>query len=150
MLDVLDDELQIWKFNGTFRDYSPYKGPPNADVDKAWADLFSCSSFLCWLTYPSFLRALLRALTWNTVIRSWRVSHHRFTPSQNWRSANRSSIPCRGGRRLPWVHGSSSSAALRGMFHPVAQSPGSPTTNVSPSSIPRLTLETEQFMAVHI
>ena len=44
ILDVLDDEYQTWKLNGTFRDYSPYKGPPNADVDKPWADLFSCMS----------------------------------------------------------------------------------------------------------
>ena len=45
VLDVLDDEYQTWKFNGTFRDYSPYKGPPNAEVDKAWADLFSCTFY---------------------------------------------------------------------------------------------------------
>lgn len=38
MLEVLDDNYQTWKFNGTFRDNSPYKGPPNVDVDKAWAE----------------------------------------------------------------------------------------------------------------
>jgi len=46
VLDVLGDEYQTWKFNGTFRDFSPYKGPPNAEVDKAWADLFTCTSGL--------------------------------------------------------------------------------------------------------
>lgn len=44
VLDVLSDEYQTWKFNGTFRNFSPYKGPPNGEVDKAWADLFSCTS----------------------------------------------------------------------------------------------------------
>ena len=44
VLDVLSDEYQTWKFNGTFRNLSPYKGPPNAEVDKAWADLFTCTS----------------------------------------------------------------------------------------------------------
>ena len=43
VLDVLSDEYQTWKFNGTFRNFSPYKGPPNEEVDKAWADLFTCT-----------------------------------------------------------------------------------------------------------
>ena len=43
VLDVLSDDYQDWKFNGTFRDFSPYKGPPSADVDKAWNDLFACT-----------------------------------------------------------------------------------------------------------
>lgn len=44
VLDVLNDDYQTWKFNGTFRNKSPYKGPPNAEVDKAWADLLSCTT----------------------------------------------------------------------------------------------------------
>ena len=44
ILDVLDDDYQTWKFNGSFKNDSPYKGPPNPTVDKAWADLWDCMS----------------------------------------------------------------------------------------------------------
>ena len=35
-LAIVDDEYEIWRFNGTFRNGSPYKGPPSASVDAAW------------------------------------------------------------------------------------------------------------------
>lgn len=44
ILDVLDDDYQTWKFNGSFKNDSPYKGPPSPAVDKAWADLWDCMS----------------------------------------------------------------------------------------------------------
>ena len=44
ILDVLDDDYQTWKFNGSFKNDSPYKGPPSPAVDKAWADLWDCVS----------------------------------------------------------------------------------------------------------
>ena len=45
VLDVLDDDYQTWKLNGTVQDCSPCKGPPHAEVDKACADLFPCTSY---------------------------------------------------------------------------------------------------------
>ena len=35
-LEAVDDEYEVWRFNGTFRNGSPYKGPPSASVDAAW------------------------------------------------------------------------------------------------------------------
>lgn len=35
-LEAVDDEYEVWRFNGTFRNGSPYKGPPSVSVDKAW------------------------------------------------------------------------------------------------------------------
>ena len=35
-LAIIDDEYEVWHFNGTFRNGSPYKGPPSASVDAAW------------------------------------------------------------------------------------------------------------------
>ena len=35
-LAVIGDEYDVWRFNGTFRIDSPYKGPPSASVDAAW------------------------------------------------------------------------------------------------------------------
>ena len=35
-LAIIDDEYEVWRFNGTFRNGSPYKGPPSASVDAAW------------------------------------------------------------------------------------------------------------------
>ena len=53
ILDVLDDNYQTWKFNGSFKNDSPYKGPPSPAVDKAWADLWDCmSDFLSWDRQP--------------------------------------------------------------------------------------------------
>jgi len=52
VLDVLTDDYQTWTFNGTFRDFSPYKGPPSDDVDRAWRELFNCTRFtlcLAWM-----------------------------------------------------------------------------------------------------
>ena len=45
VFDMLNDEYETWKFNGTFRNFSryEYKGPRNGDVDKAWAVLFTCA-----------------------------------------------------------------------------------------------------------
>ena len=35
-LAVIHDDYEVWRFNGTFRSDSPYKGPPSASVDAAW------------------------------------------------------------------------------------------------------------------
>lgn len=35
-LGVVGDDYEVWRFNGTFRNDSPYKGPPSASVDAAW------------------------------------------------------------------------------------------------------------------
>ena len=35
-LAIIGDEYEVWRFNGTFRNGSPYKGPPSASVDAAW------------------------------------------------------------------------------------------------------------------
>lgn len=35
-LAVVGDDYEVWRFNGTFRNDSPYKGPPSARVDAAW------------------------------------------------------------------------------------------------------------------
>lgn len=45
LLDILNDDYQVLKFNGTFREFSPYKGPPSSSVDAAWENLFDSE---CW------------------------------------------------------------------------------------------------------
>ena len=35
-LDAIRDDYEVWRFNGTFRNDSPYKGPPSESVDAAW------------------------------------------------------------------------------------------------------------------
>lgn len=36
---AVHDDYEIWRFNGTFRFVSPYKGPPSVSVDTSWKEI---------------------------------------------------------------------------------------------------------------
>ncbi|MCJ1451359.1 hypothetical protein MMC28_001695 [Mycoblastus sanguinarius] len=39
--EIVHDDYDTWRFNGTFRFNSPYKGPPSPSVDAAWDEISS-------------------------------------------------------------------------------------------------------------
>lgn len=94
LLEVLSDDYQLWKFNGTFRKSSPYKGPPSPSVDAAWDNLEHGSEF--WYRCVFQFLHLLRGIESDRMLvhpSSWRLSHQPRSPFEDQRLDRLGPIP---------------------------------------------------------